>query len=89
MKKTIKVALLSIMLVSVLPLASAIPPKAKAKPVTCPICHMALSTKKTKADPVAMHLKPGGKVYYCCSKCTMPTEMLVKIKPKKVTKPTK
>jgi YHS domain-containing protein len=49
--------------------------------LSCPICKMALSTKKTKANPVAITLKKGGKTYYCCPKCTMPASMLVKAKP--------
>ncbi len=48
--------------------ATAQPKKAKA--ATCPVCHMALSTKKSKATPVAMKIK--GKTYYCCAGCKMP-----------------
>jgi len=43
----------------------------KDKPVMCPVCKtMALSTKKTKANPTMV--KIGGKTYYCCAKCKMP-----------------
>jgi hypothetical protein len=51
--------------------------------VSCPICKMALSAKKTAANPVAIRLKKGGPVMYCCPKCTMPATMLVKPKSKK------
>ena len=40
-----------------------------AKAMTCPVCHMALSTKKTKDNPTAIKIK--GKTYYCCAKCDM------------------
>lgn len=59
--------------------------KAPAAP-TCPVCKMALSAKKTAADPVAVQLKKGDKVMYCCSKCKMPASVLVKSKPKSATK---
>ena len=75
MKKAIKFAMLSLTLATVLPFATAAPPK----PTMCPVCHMPLSMKKTKADPVAVRLKPGGKVMYCCSKCKMPASVLVKV----------
>ena len=52
--------------------------KPKAKVVECPVCHMPLSAKKTKADPVAVRLKKGGKVMYCCAGCKMPASVLVK-----------
>jgi YHS domain-containing protein len=42
-----------------------------AKAVKCPVCGMALSTKKTKANPQAVKIK--GKTYYCCSACKMDT----------------
>lgn len=54
------------------------PAKTKAKVVDCPVCHMPLSTKKTKADPVAVRLKKGGPVMYCCAGCKMPDSVLVK-----------
>ena len=55
-------------------IALAGPPKDKdkdkgAKAMTCPVCHMALSTKKTKDNPTAVKIK--GKTYYCCAKCDM------------------
>ena len=57
--------------------------KKAAKAVMCPVCKtMALTTKKTKDNTVAVRLKKGGKVMYCCSKCTMPASVLVKTMPK-------
>ena len=53
----------------------------KTKPaaaVTCPVCHMALSKKKTKDNTVAVRLKKGGPVMYCCAGCKMPASVLVK-----------
>ena len=76
MKNAIRLALLSLVLVTLLPLAEGAPPKPKMVP--CPVCHMPLSMRRTKANPVAMRLKKGGRIYYCCSKCTMPASMLVK-----------
>jgi YHS domain-containing protein len=35
----------------------------------CPACGMALSSKKTKANPTSVKIK--GKTYYCCAKCDM------------------
>jgi hypothetical protein len=52
--------------------------KMKPKPVDCPVCHMPLSKTKTKADPVAVRLKKGGPVMYCCAGCKMPASVLVK-----------
>ncbi len=52
--------------------------KPKPKAVECPVCHMPLSAKKTKADPIAVRLKNGGKVMYCCAGCKMPDSVLVK-----------
>jgi len=51
--------------------SSAIAGQSKPKPSgpTCPVCHMALSAKKTKDNTVAV--KIGKKTYYCCSKCSM------------------
>lgn len=43
--------------------------KAAAKAMTCPACHMALSTKKTKTN--TRMVKIGGKTYYCCAGCDM------------------
>jgi len=55
-------------------------PKAKAAAaVNCPVCKMPLSAKMTKADPVAVRLKKGDKVMYCCSACKMPASVLVKM----------
>ncbi len=68
-------------------LAGPTPPDSK-KPAaaTCPVCKMALSAKKTKMNTVAVQLKKGDKVMYCCSKCKMPASVLVKTKPKSGTK---
>ena len=51
--------------------ALAAPPKKAAKPaaMTCSVCKMPLSAKKTAANPVPV--KINGKTYYCCSKCDM------------------
>lgn len=49
-----------------------------AKAATCPVCHMPLASMKSKKDPVAVRLKKGGKVLYCCAGCKMPASMLVK-----------
>jgi YHS domain-containing protein len=43
--------------------------KAAAKAPTCPVCHMTLSTTKTKTNPKMV--KIGGKTYYCCAQCPM------------------
>lgn len=56
------------------------------KKAACPICKMQLSTKKDKDHPVAVRLKKGGSVMYCCAACKMPASMLVK---KPVKKPVK
>ncbi len=56
-------------------MALAAPPK---KAVDCPVCHMPLSAKKTKDNTVAVKLTKKGKTMYCCSKCTMPADVLVK-----------
>jgi len=37
---------------------------------TCPVCHMPLSAKKTKDNPVAVKMAKG-KTMYCCAKCDM------------------
>jgi uncharacterized protein with PIN domain len=42
--------------------------KTKAAP-TCPVCNMALASKKDDKNPVAV--KVGKKVMYCCSGCDM------------------
>jgi hypothetical protein len=41
----------------------------KAEGPKCPVCHMALATKKSKENPVSV--KIGKKTYYCCAKCDM------------------
>ena len=43
--------------------------KPASKAVTCPVCHMALTTKKTKTRPQGVMI--GGKTYYCCAGCDM------------------
>lgn len=58
----------------------------KPAAATCPVCKMALSAKKTDKDPVAVQLKKGAKVMYCCSGCKMPASVLVKTKKKSDTK---
>ncbi|HLK15431.1 MAG TPA: hypothetical protein VKT78_11555 [Fimbriimonadaceae bacterium] len=88
MKKAIKFTMLSLVVVSLLPFAGAAGPK-KPKAPTCPVCHMPLSMKKTKADPVAVRLKKGDKVMYCCAQCKMPPSVLVKVKPSKAKAPQK
>ena len=75
--KMIRFATLSLILVTVLPFAGATG-RDKAKPVRCPACHMIASNKRTKEASVAMRLKPGGKIYYCCNKCKMSPKILVK-----------
>jgi YHS domain-containing protein len=47
----------------------AAPKKVASKAVTCPVCHMALTTKKTKTRPQGVMI--GGKIYYCCAGCDM------------------
>ena len=54
------------------------PPKPVAAAPACPVCHMPLSKTKTKANPVAVRLKKGGPVMYCCAGCKMPASVLVK-----------
>ncbi len=63
-------------------LALAGPQKTKAKPVACPVCKMPLSRTATATNTVAVQLKKGGPVMYCCSKCKMPASVLVKKKGK-------
>lgn len=60
--------------------ARMVPKKAQV----CPVCKMPLTTKKTKMNTVAIRLKKGGKVFYCCAGCKMPKDMLVQ--PAKVQK---
>ena len=73
---------LAILGVSVIIAGGAFAQHKKAAPAgpTCPICHMPLSSKATKADPTAVRLTKKGKVLYCCPKCPMPASMLVKKK---------
>lgn len=52
--------------------------KAGMKKMTCPVCHMGLTAKQDKMHPVAMRLKKGGPVMYCCKPCKMPASMVVK-----------
>ena len=47
---------------------------------TCPFCHMPLASKMSKTKPVAVRLKKGGKVLYCCAACKMPASVIVKKK---------
>jgi|GEM_PF-1397554 len=70
-------------------MAKAAPQKKEAKAgVECPVCHMKLSSKKTKDSTVAVKLTPKSKTMYCCAKCTMPDEVLVKKPAKKMDKKT-
>ena len=65
-------------------MARAEPPKKGEKMGTeCPVCHMKLSAKKTKDATVAVKLTKKSKTMYCCDKCKMPEEVLVKEKTKK------
>jgi hypothetical protein len=47
----------------------AAPKKVASKAVTCPVCHMALTTKKTKTRPQGVMI--GGTTVYCCAGCDM------------------
>ncbi len=58
-------------------------PAKAAAAVPCPVCKMPLSAKKTKDNPVAVRLKKGDKVMYCCAGCKMPASVLVKMAPHK------
>jgi len=89
MKPILKIASLAVLTVSMAGFAAAQakpkapapakpPVKAPAKPTTCPVCHMPLSATKTKTDTVAVRLKKGDKVMYCCAGCKMPASVLVK-----------
>lgn len=66
--------------------ATAKPPVKKPAP-TCPVCHMPLSKTKTKMNPVAVRLKKGGPIMYCCAGCKMPASVLVKPSKPAVHKP--
>ena len=59
---------------------SALAGPAPDKGPKCPACHMVLSAHKSKATPIAVRLKKGGKIYYCCAGCVknMPKGMVVK-----------
>lgn len=76
-------ALATLVLVTSVVGASFAQTKKQATPPNCPVCHMALSAKKTKANTVAVRLKKGGPIYYCCSACKMPASVLVKPTKKK------
>ncbi len=65
--------------------ANAAPPKETPE---CPVCHMKLSSKKTKDSTVAVKLTPKSKTMFCCTKCKMPDEVLVKKPMKKGEKKT-
>jgi hypothetical protein len=52
-----------------------------AKAMPCPVCKMPLSMKKTKDNPVAVHLN--GKTMYCCAGCKMPASVMGPMKSKK------
>ncbi len=47
---------------------------------TCPACKMAMTPKKTAKTTVAVQLKKGGKVFFCCDHCKMDPKILVKSK---------
>ncbi len=53
---------------------------AKAKPAQCPVCKMFLAKKPTDKSTVAVRLKKGDPVMYCCAGCKMPASVLVKSK---------
>ena len=59
---------------------------ALAAPPTCPACKMPLSAKKDAKNTVAVQLKKGDKVMYCCSGCKMDPKIVVKTKAKSDTK---
>ncbi len=58
----------------------------KAEGPTCPACKMVLSAKKSDKTTVAVQLKKGGKVMYCCAHCKMDPKIVVKTKSKGDTK---
>ena len=74
MKKTLALLVLvaSVAVVSAAPIKPAPAPK-------CPACHMTLGKTKSAANPVAVRLKKGGPIYYCCAGCKskMPAGMIV------------
>ncbi len=55
--------------------------KPMMKAAKCPACKMELSSKMSKATPLAVRVK--GKTMYCCAACKsqMPKAMLAKPKP--------
>ena len=63
-------------------------PDGEKKPAapTCPACKMALASKKSDKNTVAVQLKKGDKILYCCPKCKMDPKIVVKTKAKSDTK---
>lgn len=43
----------------------------------CPVCHMQLASHMMKGRNVAVRLKKGGMVMWCCNKCHMPAKVYV------------
>lgn len=83
MKTSLRTLVLSALVIAILPMAVAQKTKTKADPAAkpkCPVCGMFLASKPTKASTVAVRLKKGGPVLYCCNKCKMPGSVLVKSK---------
>jgi YHS domain-containing protein len=66
---TTRAAALALVIGLVGPAAASTAPKKTAAAPKCPVCKMALSTKKTKTNTKAVKIK--GKTYYCCDKCPM------------------
>ena len=58
----------------------------KPKGVTCPACKMVMADKKSDKTPVAVQMKKGAKVVYCCAHCKMDPKIVVKTKAKSDTK---
>jgi hypothetical protein len=71
-----------IVLVSSVAIVSAKPMKPAPAAPKCPACHMTLGKTKSAANPIAVQLKKGGPIYYCCAGCKskMPASMIVKPK---------
>lgn len=80
MKKWISSSLSTLAVAGLIAGAAFATPQVKAKKTLCPVCHMPLSAKKSKSNPVAIRLKKGGPVMYCCPQCKMPASMVVKPK---------
>lgn len=78
MKNLIKLVALGALAVSLTPMAFAGPKKAAAP--KCPVCHMALTTKKDKMHTKMVKIK--GHKYYCCSACDMKPKAKAKTKSK-------